>query len=142
MNIKLYKVNDDNTVVKKTLNGETTKQCILKGNVNIVNPTIELRGNILDYNYCYIEDFKRYYYITDNTLHNNITTLKLKSDVLMSSYNDLINLSAIIKRNTNINNRYINDDKYVTLQNSRIQTKEFNSISNNYSYILLVCGGN
>ena len=141
MVIKLYKVNDDNSVVNKTLNNEVSKQCVLKGNVNVVSPIIELTGNIINCNYCYIPDFNRYYYIIDNTLHNNITTLKVKSDVLMSSYNEIKNLSAIVKRNSKINNKYINDDKYVTQQNTRIQTKEFNGVSNNYSYILLVCGG-
>lgn len=142
MIIKLYNTTDDNRVVKKTLTKESSKECVLKGAVNVVEPIIELQGNIINYNYCYIEDFKRYYYIVDNTLHNNITTLRLKSDVLMSSYDNIKNLSAIVRRNTNINNKYINDDKYITQQNTRVQTKEFSTVSNNYSYILLVCGGN
>ena len=142
MVIRLYNTTDDNRVVRKKLSGEITKECILKGAVNVVEPIIELQGNIINSNYCYIPDFKRYYYIIDNTLHNNITTLRLKSDVLMSSYNDIKNLSAIVRRNTNINNKYINDDKYITQQNTRVQTKEFSTVANNYSYILLVCGGN
>ena len=142
MVIRLYNTTDDNRVVRKKLSGEITKECILKGAVNVVEPIIELHGNIINSNYCYIPDFKRYYYIVDNTLHNNITTLRLKSDVLMSSYNDIKNLSAIVRRNTNINNKYINDDKYITQQNTRVQTKEFSTVANNYSYILLVCGGN
>ena len=142
MVIRLYNTTDDNRVVRKKLSGETTKECILKGAVNVVEPIIELHGNIINSNYCYIPDFKRYYYIVDNTLHNNITTLRLKSDVLMSAYDDIKNLSAIVRRNTNINNKYINDDKYITQQNTRVQTKEFSTVANNYSYILLVCGGN
>ena len=142
MVIRLYNTTDDNRVVRKKLSGEITKECILKGAVNVVEPIIELQGNIINSNYCYIPDFKRYYYIVDNTLHNNITTLRLKSDVLMSSYNDIKNLSAIVRRNTNINNKYINDNKYITQQNTRVQTKEFSTVANNYSYILLVCGGN
>ena len=142
MVIRLYNTTDDNRVVRKKLSGEITKECILKGAVNIVEPIIELQGNIINSNYCYIPDFKRYYYITDNTLHNNITTLRLKSDVLMSAYDDIKNLSTIVRRNTNINNKYINDNKYITQQNTRVQTKEFSTVANNYSYILLVCGGN
>lgn len=63
----------------------TTFDCVLKSSCSIIEPQIELQGvsgDLLQYNYCYIADFRRYYYITEWRTERNIWIASLKCDVL------------------------------------------------------------
>ena len=68
MNINFYRTTDENNVVYKTLTNELAFQnCVLKEKSSVITPNIFVNTNtdICVYNYCYIPEFKRYYYITD-----------------------------------------------------------------------------
>ena len=63
------------------------------------DPTIN-NINIFACNYAYIEEFHRYYYITNITsIHNNVWQLTMRVDVLMSYKSDIYNLKALVVRN-------------------------------------------
>ena len=57
-------------------------------------------ANLMFANYAYIEDFHRYYYITNITsIHNSVWQLTMRVDVLMSYKNDIYSLKALVVRN-------------------------------------------
>lgn len=81
-------------------------------------------GNVLIYeqivtelikaNYAYIQEFDRYYYITDIvSVRNDLWQLSMRVDVLMSFKTNIANLNAVIGRNENVYNALIPDDRIV-----------------------------
>lgn len=101
----------------------TTQQqsysCILKEPSGILNPTISinmgLNLNPSAYNYCYIEAFHRYYYITEWTFENALWYASLSVDVLASYKNDIGDADFYILRSSAESNGRIMDTKYPTL---------------------------
>lgn len=144
MNIKLYKSLDD----KKKLSKNLTNEKIMTGNVkiptDIINPVIiiEYFANFNDFNYCYIEEFKRYYYIKDFNIIGKTIEINSHEDVLMSNKNSLLSLSATISRAENkpLINGYLLDDKFQAYSYKQITTKNFPNGINNDSIILITVG--
>ena len=72
MNITLYKTKSANNVINKKLVSEKNlgNSCIMADNTSVTNPTVIIGGivsldTISDYNYAYIPQCHRYYYIND-----------------------------------------------------------------------------
>lgn len=104
---------------------------------------IEHSGAFNYYNYCYIEDFGRYYYITSDTIErNNIHRLSLETDVLMSHSSGIVSCSGVVARNENLFNTFIIDDQLRFLGYKSINTVNFPySVKNGETFILTVNGG-
>ena len=111
MRIKLYKVYDRENKLNKTLNNEKVLTGSLKNKVSVFNPVIMLKSdnfNFSDYNYCYIEDFDRYYFIEDIEIDAlTLFELRLREDVLMSFNNDIKNMTVQINESSNPNSNFI-----------------------------------
>lgn len=59
----------------------------VRGAVSVDRPAIEIDDTITTGNYCYIDTFGRYYWITErNIIRTGLTQLILRSDPLMSFY--------------------------------------------------------
>lgn len=86
MNVKLYKMNDPDNKLNKSLMSEKDVDGNFRGPVDIQSPVISLTGfNYKDYNYCYIEKLDRYYFITDITIkRKDFLVMQLDIDVLQS----------------------------------------------------------
>lgn len=63
------------------------------------------------YNYVFLTVLNRYYYVSDAVLQNDIFTLTLKEDVLMSFKDTILNQSAFITRNENQYQPYLVDSE-------------------------------
>lgn len=153
MEIKIYKTNDDNRVINKTLELLKTKNVILKDNVNISSPTFILKYEkslFENMNYCYISEYKRYYYIINKEcLDGEHYTITLSCDVLMSFKDSFINTSMLINRTSNKanSNKELSDSHIQTTSQKIIMTEKIDSNVFNikeYSqckYLLNVIGG-
>ena len=63
----------------------TEYECSFKKPTSARNPVVELATNIHSYDYAYIDDFNRYYYVTDViSLHNGLTQYALACDSMAS----------------------------------------------------------
>lgn len=104
MTIKLYKTFDQKEKLNKTLLNEKTLTGTLKSKMSIIKPSILLHNvniNFSDYNYCYIVDFDRYYFINDISIETcNLFELKLNEDVLMSFNDDIKNMTVEVSQGT------------------------------------------
>lgn len=110
MKITLYKFTKKVNSTALPANGEDVVVQI-KNDISIVNPVFEMSGatgsspftNYSEYNYCYVKDWKRYYFIRDIRLSKGRWFLTCHIDVI-GTYRGAINSgTAYIKRaNTNI----------------------------------------
>lgn len=127
MDIYLYKTVDDDNVVNKTLTDELLISNVkLKSPVNINNPVLTLtaKHNIKDYNYAYIPEFEKYYFIEDITLQsNNINVITLRVDVLKTYEEDILNSYL-----------YVEKEIYHIVESDKTLGQEF-------SKILIIRGG-
>lgn len=127
--INLYKVQDENNVVYKTLNNSLSlTNCFIRENTSVIAPsiTIETSMNISDYNYCYISEFKRYYYIKNiSSVRKNLWQVDLKCDVLMSYKSSFNKFDIIGGRTQESINRYLNDNENKVLAKQRVFCKKF-----------------
>lgn len=134
----------ENNVVSKSPTTLATLNGTLRDECSIIDPVITFEGDITQYalaNYMYISQFKRYYFI------NNITSISQKLfevsghvDVLMSFKEQILNNTAIIQRQENNWNLYINDGSFMTYQNPALVTKKFPQGFNTQQFILAVSG--
>lgn len=89
MELKIYNNNSNNNVLNKNITLVDTLEFNLKIDNSILQPVLILK-NYKSGNYCYIEKFNRYYYITDiKLLTGGLYQLQLDVDVLMT-YKDII----------------------------------------------------
>ena len=67
MEVNLYENTSENYRLNKDITLKITESCVLKDDCSVENPVIVLKTgtNISGYNYMYIPDFGRYYYIGD-----------------------------------------------------------------------------
>lgn len=116
-NVILYNSNADSRVVDKTSYITTYKS--LRGNfkdeVDLLNPIFTIESNVVPQcNYCYIEDFNRYYYINSiKVIRNNLYSISCSVDVLMSYKVFITNSTQYVSRQENTYNELL-VDKYVS----------------------------
>lgn len=114
MNITLYNCTSENNRLDKT---EYLTQlasytgAVARDTLDIMNPTLVLEENVANINsanYCFIEDFGRFYYIVDKSADvNGLFILKLSVDVLMSFKTEIRWQSGIVDTQEHIYNMYL-----------------------------------
>ena len=109
MEFILYENNSDSNVINKDLTGRKSIDINLKKQNNLMDLVIKLQTNtnIIKYNYCYIPDFKRFYFIQDiEVYNNNMFNLYLHIDLLETYKQDLQECNCIIGRSEQVNKFY------------------------------------
>lgn len=139
---KTYNTESSVNTINKTITFVTDIDVKFKDEVNIYNPTIVLKyDDLIDFNYIYINTFKRYYFIEDiKAFPNKIYSLTLKCDVLMSFKDDILNSYGNITSQTDYNDYY--DFDYAS--EVRKETNIYNSnvvFDNVQTTILCTIGG-
>ncbi len=115
MIIKLYNTRSSNNTINKVLQNEQEFNITFKDTADINNPVIKLYSkDLLLYNYAYIPDFKRYYFISNiTTTPKNVYILYLRCDVLESIKDDILQATGLITRNAD-GNPYFDGGDYLT----------------------------
>ena len=119
MNIELYTFDKKYKSTKQpTLNSGTTYDCYLKTSSSIISPTIELNlglaSNPSQWNYAYISDYGRYYWVTEWTFSGSSWFASLNVDVLASWKPYIGDTSMYIYRSSAEYNGNLIDTKYPT----------------------------
>lgn len=144
MDIIFYKTESANNVVNKVLTDDITLTGQMNGEIDVINPTIRVASNVLiEHNYCYIPDFKRYYYVTrDNIVRKGIHTFYMNVDVLMSFRNEIFDILALLERqeSPDYSNPYY-DSGYVLDSRETTEKINFTSPFNNGEYVLITIKG-
>lgn len=145
MNVTFYKNNSDKRVITKTLTGATTATGVsLYDSTSVTNPVLKMSGGsskIASFNYVYIPDFGRYYYITDFTCENGYILISCKVDVLMSYATSIKACPCIAKRQEKEYNFYLHDEKFKTYAYKKIYIHKFTSPFTKVSKFVLTVNG-
>ena len=133
-------------IAKNIDTGETISGCVLKDETSILKPTIRILTNsdIHTYNYMYIPAFERYYFIDDiKSVNNNKWEISGHVDVLETYKNSILANNAVIKRQANQYNTYLNDSEWPVFSYDDVITFKFSpsGFQKALSYLLVVAGG-
>lgn len=117
--IKLYKFNKKSNSTKRPITAGDSFSCNIKSVSSILNPVIDIvdktgQNKIPMYNYAYISEFKRYYFITDITYDIGIWTISLSVDVLASFKSDILDSEQYVLRSSNLYDPDIIDTLYLS----------------------------
>ena len=142
MNILLYKTTNANNDLKKTISNKVELVGVLRDASSIIAPSILIQSNPIGYNYAYIPEFGRYYYIKNITaFRKGAYIIDLKCDVLMSFKEEILNMSGIVSRLTS-GDEYANRDiKTKCLETHRKIVFENTPFTADGTYILVAQGG-
>ena len=147
MSITVTLKNNPSPVEKigKTLTAGTDFTCVLKEGTSILRPTLVLSSssNLGSFNYMYISEFSRYYFIDDiRSAHNNIWEISAHVDVLETYKTEILANTAVIKRQEKQYNLYLDDPEFHTYNYEQIQTLKFpaNAFDKTLSYVLVTNG--
>jgi hypothetical protein len=145
MNITLYVNKSEKNKIGKNLTNDFSLSGTLRDATNIINPIILVELNeISNYNYCYIPNFNRYYFITDITvIRTGLYAISLLVDVLESFKTDIKNLSVILLNTQNIGvNNYLSSPVFRNNVKSKTDIINFpNGLNDSGEFILITAGG-
>lgn len=142
MELVLYKTTDENSKLEKTLSEEISLVGALRDASSIVAPSILIQSNPIGYNYAYVPQFGRYYYIKNITAYRKgAYIVDLKCDVLMSFKDEIKQLSGVVSRLTS-GSPYADRDVLCSVKEThrRIDFPE-TPFTKDGSYILIAKGG-
>ena len=146
MEIKLYKTSSPRKKLVKDLTDGITLTGTLRGQSSIMSPSLQIQDmSVIGYNYCYIPDFGRYYYINGiNALRANLFELSLGIDVLMTYAKAIRGNAAIVDKvqSSGVAYNYINDGSFVNSNRMKQDIINFpHGFNANGEYILITAGG-
>lgn len=144
-NIKFYyNRSDERQIFKDIIDGETLTG-VLRDSSSIINPVIVFESDaVLRYNFCYIPQFQRYYFIRNvECYRNQLWIVTMECDVLMSFKNDIANCQVVVDKQTmSINGDEYIDDGSLVSDNYMFNTvyDYFNGFNENPTFILITAG--
>lgn len=108
MEITFFECNSPVNMVDKVVENGITVNGKLRENSSILTPSFNIESDVIpSFNYCYIPQFNRYYYITDITsVNSKIVRIECKVDVLKSFSADIKNSLGKTRRAIKNNGYY------------------------------------
>ena len=145
--VKIYINSSAPDYFDKSLSGETTVSCEFKAPIDVENPTIYISAtNAYDeYNYCYIAEFGRYYFMKAIGGTSQTITFQCTSDPLTSFASQIRACPAVIARNPWHWDLYLPDPDLPVEARTVSGILDFSNKTqfsgSNNSYILTTLGG-
>ena len=132
MTVIFYKYNGIKNKINKTLeNGFTVNDVVIQNDFDITAFELLIKNNNFtsEYNYCYIQDLGRYYFIDSvERMNGTIYKIRLSVDVLKSFSTQIENINAIITKSENP------DDNFVDCEKSENYTSEVINLTDNFNH--------
>ena len=132
MTVIFYKYNDIKNKINKTLSGGLTVNDVVIQNdfdITVFDLLIKNSDFNSEYNYCYIQDLGRYYFIESvEKMNGSIYKIRLTVDVLKSFSTQIENINAIITKSENP------DDNFVDCEKSENYTSEVINMTDNFNH--------
>lgn len=142
MFINLYNNTSPPNYVNKSITEVISLEGTLREPTSIIDPVVIIeRNSPIGFNYAHIPIFNRYYFVTGiSSETNNLVAIAMHVDVLMTYREQIANMNAIIKRQENQYNLYLDDGIFKAYQNTKHKIIKFPYGFNNFSYILALAG--
>ena len=142
--VNLYFNRSDKRVVDKNLELRAEKDIELKGDVDVANPTLILTGDVSDYaayNYMSIGKFGRNYFLDPpRALPGGLVEISGHVDILTTCRLQLWSSYAIVERNEEFYNLYLNDGTFQACANDKVVTKQFSAGFSTPEYVMILAG--
>lgn len=132
----------NNKIIKDISDGYEVDNVEPFGEIDLNNPQL-LMGSISSaYNYCYISEYDKYYFVDEPIrTQNGLSIYPLRIDSLMSNASQILELDAVIERQESIFNEYINDGTFVPDTREFIQCVNFSGGFNSTGELILITAG-
>ena len=132
MTVIFYKYDGIKNKINKTLsNGITINNVIIRNDFDITDFELLIKDTNFnsEYNYCYIQDLGRYYFIESiERMNGTIYKIRVTVDVLKSFSSQIENINAIIIKSENP------DDNFVNCEVSENYTSEVMPLNDNFNH--------
>ena len=132
MTVIFYKYDDIKNKINKTLSGGlTVNDVVIQNDFDITAFELLIKNSDFnsEYNYCYIQDLGRYYFIESvEKMNGTIYRIRVSVDVLKSFSTQIENIQAIITKSENP------DDNFVDCEKSENYTSEVINMTDNFNH--------
>jgi hypothetical protein len=143
-NILLQINNSDKIVLSKKIITIATLSGTLRNETSIMDPVILIAGDISNYvncNYMSIPVFGRSYFVRDiKSIRSDLFEVHAHVDVLTTYASQIRNNQAIVRRQQNLWNLYLDDGSFRVYQNPMVLTKEFPAGFTTQEFVLSIAG--
>lgn len=138
MTIKFFINKSPNEAAVKELVNEIAYEGYFRNRTSFMDLEIAIetedQAALSKFNYCYIEDLGRFYFIKDfKTLNNKLLEISLKIDVLSTYWEQIQGNNALIEKNELQYNLYIKDPEIPLQQNTDYARYVFTNSPFSYS---------
>lgn len=145
MDLILYVNNSEKNKLEKSLSSDLKLTGKLREQSSVVNPSIMIQAqNPSNYNYAYIPEFKRYYFITDMvSVRTGLWEISMHVDVLMS-FKAEIKGTQVILSDTEVTGQtnYMAGEQWTSTVKTATDIVSFpNTMNISGDYILITAGG-
>ena len=144
MNILLQYNDSEKNKLDKTITTVYEMSGTLRDATSIIDPVIVFSGYVSDsanINYMTIPEFHRSYFVTGiRCVRNEVFEISGHVDVLSTYAAQIRRNSAIVKRQKNTWNLYLNDGSLKVYQNPQVTIKTFGSGFNTMEFVMAVAG--
>ena len=132
MTVIFYKYNDIKNKINKTLSdGLTVNDVVVQNDFDLTAFELLIKNSNFnsEYNYCYIQDLGRYYFIESvERMNGTIYKIRLSVDVLKSFSSQIENIQAIIVKSEKP------DVNFVNCEVSENYTSEVINLTDNFNH--------
>lgn len=143
-NITLQINSSEKNKLDKEITDIATVSGVLKEDTSIIDPVIKIECNLSDYvncNYITVPKFGRKYFVNNiRSVRNGLVEFSCHVDVLSSFADSIRSNTAIIKRQENNWNLYLNDGTFKVYQNPNVLTRAFPSGFTTQELVLAIAG--
>ena len=143
-NIILQQNKSEMNKVLKSITDIMTVSGFLKEETSIIDPVIKIEcdlSSVVGCNYLSIPEFGRSYFVNNiRSIRNGLVEFACHVDVLSSFASAIKENTAIVKRQENNWNLYLNDGSFKVYQNPNVLTKAFPSGFTTQELVLAVAG--
>lgn len=145
MTIIIKRNKSEKIKVDKDLEVLSTLVGTLRDETDVINPVITIQGLdeylIKEGNYLEIVEFGRSYFVLDtNNVRNGLWEITCHVDVLSSFKDEIRQNTAVVSRQENTYNLYLDDGIFKVYNNPNIVTKSFPSGFTSQRFVLAVAG--
>lgn len=145
MDITLYKNHSEKNKIGKNLTGAVEYTGTLRDEASVINPVIMIHAeNLSLFNYAYIPQFHRYYFIRDIvSVRNGLWRVSMDVDALESFKDGILNLNVILSdTETTGQTDYLSGEQWRANVKAKTDIIQFSSgLNDNGQYILITAGG-
>lgn len=137
IHITFYKFTGARNAINKTLSDGVTIECNFNLEYNTVHPKLKIVADAFDYNYCYIQEINKYYFIDDNIIkRNTYYEMNLTEDVLTTYKDFILTLTGTVTRSKTP--YYLQGANFPVKSETMLKKYDFTDAFNHTGYYVLI----